>query len=65
MTRHFMGTPVFDAIYPDRTVFTINWTKFNESLMSRLLADAYKRYVEWVNEKITVPARRLATHPTC
>jgi hypothetical protein len=45
MTRHFMGTPAFDAIYPDWTGFAINWKAVYETLMKRLLSDAYERYV--------------------
>jgi hypothetical protein len=28
MTRHFMGKSAFQAIYPDKESFTIDWKKF-------------------------------------
>ncbi|KAJ7204528.1 hypothetical protein C8J57DRAFT_1259345 [Mycena rebaudengoi] len=59
MTRHFMGTPAFDAIYPDEIGFTINWRNFYETIRARFLADAYRRYVRWVNAKPTVTAQAV------
>ncbi|KAJ7265332.1 hypothetical protein C8J57DRAFT_1511887 [Mycena rebaudengoi] len=58
-----MGTPAFDAIYPDWTGFAINWKAFYETLMKRLLSDAYERYVGWVGEKIAVPAPQASHSP--
>ncbi|KAJ7195029.1 hypothetical protein GGX14DRAFT_575797 [Mycena pura] len=61
MIRHFMGKSAFQAIYPDKETFTIDWKKFYLGLNTRLLTDAYERYIQWVGEEtgIATPQKTL------
>ncbi|KAJ7246635.1 hypothetical protein C8J57DRAFT_1523335 [Mycena rebaudengoi] len=56
MTRHFVGLPAFQAIYPRKKNFVIDWQKFYRALHLHLLSDAYKRYVTWVDETTCIVA---------
>ncbi|KAJ7209974.1 hypothetical protein GGX14DRAFT_394772 [Mycena pura] len=63
MIRHFMGKSAFQAIYPDKETFTIDWKKFYLGLNTRLLTDAYERYIQWVGEETGIATPQVSIEP--